>query len=443
MEDKTLRIAIEGCCHGELDQIYSQIQSLPELPQLLIICGDFQSIRNQQDLDSIAVPDKYKKIGDFKEYYEGRKKAPILTVFIGGNHEASNYLQNLPYGGWVAENIFYMGHSNVIWYKGLRIGGISGIYKYFDLYKPHYEKSPFDDKSKRSVYHVRFQDFLKLSLIRNLNLNCFISHDWPEGIVKYGDLKWLLNKKPFFKKDIDSGHLGSVPAKLLLSKLMPHYWFSAHLHVRFEACVKHDIVKRKLSIVNDENVKRVKSEIVMNNDEISLDLDDEKEELLENEVQNKDEINLDLLNDETNDNEIELDLTDTNSDSTSTSKSFAKGFSQTNFLALDKCLPRRRFIEIIDIPITNIHPSCNSNELYYDSEFLKITKWFDKFQHTEVSKELRMNDVDDDLVTQFWKDIDQVSIGDDEDLVIPRNFEAVLENTERQSNEFSRNILKN
>ena len=45
-------------------------------------------------------------------YYSGEKVAPILTVFIGGNHEASNYLQELPYGGWVAKNIYYLGRQN-------------------------------------------------------------------------------------------------------------------------------------------------------------------------------------------------------------------------------------------------------------------------------------------------------------------------------------------
>jgi len=35
-------------------------------------------------------------------YYSGELVAPVLTIFIGGNHEASNYLQELPYGGWVA-----------------------------------------------------------------------------------------------------------------------------------------------------------------------------------------------------------------------------------------------------------------------------------------------------------------------------------------------------
>ena len=45
----------------------------------------------------------------FHRYYSGEKTAPILTIFIGGNHEASNYLCELPYGGWVCPNIYYMG----------------------------------------------------------------------------------------------------------------------------------------------------------------------------------------------------------------------------------------------------------------------------------------------------------------------------------------------
>ena len=31
----------------------------------------------------------------FSRYYTGEKEAPILTIIIGGNHEASNYLWEL------------------------------------------------------------------------------------------------------------------------------------------------------------------------------------------------------------------------------------------------------------------------------------------------------------------------------------------------------------
>lgn len=43
----------------------------------------------------MSCPDKYKKLGTFYKYYTGEVKAPVLTLFIGGNHEASNYSQEL------------------------------------------------------------------------------------------------------------------------------------------------------------------------------------------------------------------------------------------------------------------------------------------------------------------------------------------------------------
>lgn len=43
----------------------------------------------------MSVPLKYRQMGDFKDFYEGKSLAPIPTIFIGGNHEASNFLQEL------------------------------------------------------------------------------------------------------------------------------------------------------------------------------------------------------------------------------------------------------------------------------------------------------------------------------------------------------------
>ena len=88
---------------------------------------------------SMSCPDKYKTMGTFHEYYSGVKKAPVLTIFIGGNHESSNYLRELYYGGWVAPNIYYLGNSGVIDLvsengETLTLGGVSGI-EYFNDYK--------------------------------------------------------------------------------------------------------------------------------------------------------------------------------------------------------------------------------------------------------------------------------------------------------------------
>ena len=70
----------------------------------------------------------FSRQASFHRYYSGEALAPVLTLFIGGNHEASNHLHELYYGGWVAPNIYYLGCSGVVSVGGVRIAGLSGIY---------------------------------------------------------------------------------------------------------------------------------------------------------------------------------------------------------------------------------------------------------------------------------------------------------------------------
>lgn len=239
-----MRIAIEGCTHGELDKIYETIAHLEqqsgEAVDLLITCGDFQSIRNVADLKCMACPDKYKDLCSFYKYYSGEKKAPILTLFIGGNHEASNYLQELPYGGWVAPNIFYLGYANVIEINGIRIGGLSGIYNGSNYLKGHFEIPPYNESTMRSVYHIRNLDTFRLKQLASNPPDIMLSHDWPAGVYDFGDKAGLLRKKKHFIEDVQKNTLGSRPAREVLDILKPEYWFSAHLHVKFAALVPHE-----------------------------------------------------------------------------------------------------------------------------------------------------------------------------------------------------------
>nr|SVE79507.1 EOG090X06RW [Daphnia magna]SVE81333.1 EOG090X06RW [Daphnia magna]SVE83087.1 EOG090X06RW [Daphnia magna] len=290
-------IAIEGCAHGELDQIYRSVENLSRQRNvkvdLLICCGDFQAVRNESDLQCMAVPDKFRHICTFYKYYSGEVKAPILTLFIGGNHEASNYLQELAYGGWVAPNIYYLGYAGVVKFGGIRIAGLSGIFKGHDYLKGHFEKPPYTSGTMRSAYHVRSLEVFRLKQLKEA-IDIFISHDWPRGIYNYADTRELLHWKPFFRDEIANNVLGSQAGESLLHELKPKYWFAAHLHCRFAATVQH------------------------------------------NERQS------------------------------------------TNFLALDKCLPRRQYLEnsysdflkLIEVP----HDSNQGLELSYDPHWLAILR---------------------------------------------------------------------
>lgn len=42
---------------------------------------EFQAVRNLDDLECMAVPNKYKKIMTFYKYYKGIERAPYPTLF--------------------------------------------------------------------------------------------------------------------------------------------------------------------------------------------------------------------------------------------------------------------------------------------------------------------------------------------------------------------------
>ena len=48
-----------------------------------------------------------------------------------------------------------MGYAGVVDVNGVRISGLSGIYKGHDHRKGHFEKPPYDNSTQRSVYHIR------------------------------------------------------------------------------------------------------------------------------------------------------------------------------------------------------------------------------------------------------------------------------------------------
>lgn len=168
-----------------MDAIYEELERqqtiIKEKVDLLIICGDFQvciiityltwlysfnqAIRNYVDLESLSCPERFKRLGDFHQYYSGFKKAPVLTLFIGGNHEASNYLRELYYGGWICPNIYYIGHAGLVRFGGLRIAGLSGIFKGFDYKKGRYETPPYSPNDLKTAYHVRKYDVDRLLMV--------------------------------------------------------------------------------------------------------------------------------------------------------------------------------------------------------------------------------------------------------------------------------------
>ncbi|CAI6239762.1 unnamed protein product [Periconia digitata] len=412
-----LRIAVEGCGHGKLHDIYASVEKSCELKgwpsvDLLIIGGDFQAVRNALDLKAVSMPEKYYDMADFHEYYSGNRTAPYLTIFIGGNHEASNHMWELYYGGWAAPNIYYMGAANVIRLGPLRIAGLSGIWKGYDYRKAHYERLPYNDKDVRSIYHVRELDARKLLQIRS-QVDIGLSHDWPNGMEWKGDYKQLFRFKPYFEKDARAGSLGNIAATEVLEHLRPAHWFSAHMHARYTATWEHTDWQP------DEAPKASAGGPfkITNKDEIELGIEDDAPSVA---PKNDAEIDIDMEDDTPavapkNDAEMDLDMKDDEpaepvaAANTSTKvsgkkpdvsqnvrallpESFAKAPKRepkivlpfpteitnktTRFLALDKCLPNRHFLQLLEVQPHKPAEFTRPLRLEYDAEWLAITRLF-------------------------------------------------------------------
>ncbi|XP_033615584.1 lariat debranching enzyme isoform X2 [Fukomys damarensis] len=183
----------------------------------------------------------------------------------------------------------FSGLAGVVKYRGVRIGGISGIFKSHDYRKGHFECPPYNSSTIRSIYHVRNIEVYKLKQLKQ-PIDIFLSHDWPRSIYHYGNKKQLLKTKSFFRHEVENNTLGSPAASELLEHLKPTYWFSAHLHVKFAALMQHQAM-----------------------------------------------------------------------DKGQTSKA-------TKFLALDKCLPHRDFLQVLEIE----HDPSAPDYLEYDIEWLTI-----------------------------------------------------------------------
>ncbi|KAG8748403.1 hypothetical protein FRC10_005950 [Ceratobasidium sp. 414] len=157
-----------------------------------------------------------------------------------------------------------------------------------------------------------------------------MSHDWPVEITQYGDQQNLLKQQPRFRPSIEKGELGSPPLMELLWSLRPSYWFSAHMHCKFEAVVNHEPDPTSAPTPGQAAAAPAESTDVP-----------------------------------TPDNEQPPPTRHT-----------------THFLALDKCVPKRPYMHVIDIAPTTAPPPASPPTLTYGPGWLAISRALHPFLST-------------------------------------------------------------
>lgn len=338
----------------------------------------------------------------------------------------------------------------------LRIAGLSGIWKGYSYKKPHHERLPYSQDDIKSIYHVRELDTRKLLQLRT-QVDIVVSHDWPRGIEWKGNWQLLFKKKDHFEADARAGQLGSVAAKLVLDRLKPPYWFSAHLHIKYAAIVDHCSRTKQNGAppassggnANANDGTTTPSE--RNSADAELNIDGIPEvgqgTLSENAAASvSEDVRAQLpaafrrpveMVAEPVSEALRAQLPDAFRRASATATATVEPAPPppaditnkiTSFLSLDKCLPNRDFLQILDI-----HPLAKPEEkpsrpltLEYDKEWLAITRVF--------ANELTFGDLSAGVPppkseAHYRRQIEQEELWVEENIVgrgklqIPENFE--------------------
>lgn len=145
----------------------------------------------------------------------------------------------------MAPNIYYLGYAGVVNYKGIRIGGVSGLYVEADYHKGHFELPPYDKNTIRSVSRCREQEMFRLKQLSGA-IDIMLSHNWPRNIADYANEEELDKFWTSYgyckanRKIANFFSFGSPPCRELLQKLKPKYWFSGSKIRKFVSIVPHE-----------------------------------------------------------------------------------------------------------------------------------------------------------------------------------------------------------
>ena len=250
-------------------------------------------------------------------------------------------------------------------------------------------------------------------------VDIMMSHDWPLGIERHGDTEGLLRRKPYFREEVQRNDLGSRPNREVMDTIKPKWWFSAHLHVKFKAMVTFqkqdypsasDSLSRTNLVPSQINTAKasVKSSLPEASSKKKERSKEEETVAGAQETAAIDTPTTEFHSLESNNPWAGPDLTD----------------QMTQFLALDKCLPRRQYLSILHVPIDIPKEEVR---LEYDLEWLAILRK----THKLTSKERRRVEVPSDIVEVSDSDIGWVrdrlnSETVEPTLTIPETFSATV-----------------
>lgn len=236
-ETKPLHFAVVGDVHDHFDLLIRRLDAWTKRTgrqlDFVLQVGDLQANRHSDDLETMATPQKYRRLGDFHKLFASSQVLPWPLYFIGGNHEPYGWLDQHPGGATLMPNLHYIGRAGTVRLAGLQVVGMSGIYSElrFNLPRP-----PVGDILKHSRKHYTFHTEDDVSKAVDFGrADILLLHEWPQGVLAGEQpANWLhLKHGAVHGGEIDK--FGNAFGRYLLDTLRPAIVFCGHMHMPFEA----------------------------------------------------------------------------------------------------------------------------------------------------------------------------------------------------------------
>jgi hypothetical protein len=195
--------------------------------------GDLQPCRDLADLDTVAMPQKYRTLHDFQHIWRGGTGLPRPTYFIGGNHEPYGWLDRHPQGAEIAPNLHYLGRAGAVTVAGLKVVGLTGIHSEL---RADAERPPVEEILHRSRKLYTFYNAADMERAVGFGpVDVLLLHEWPQGVLGGQPAeKW----DRWLRGTITPEDFGSEEGRLLIDLLKPQYVFCGHMHHPWEAEIK-------------------------------------------------------------------------------------------------------------------------------------------------------------------------------------------------------------
>jgi lariat debranching enzyme len=230
--DNDLFFAAVGDVHGDMYTMLGLLTNwesrFRQKLSFVLQVGDFEPIRHEADLATMDAPKKYLKLGDFRDFYSGIVEFPWPVWFIGGNHEPYGFLDQTPCGTTITKNCHYLGRVGSVILAGLKIVGVSGIYKE-DLFL-HTVRPPVSQIGSRpNKDYISFTQNEITQALDFESVDILMLHEWPKGIIKQNDLATF---HPW-RKGSDFEQVGNEYAQMLIEYLQPKLVLCGHMHKHY------------------------------------------------------------------------------------------------------------------------------------------------------------------------------------------------------------------